>query len=299
MGPTGSGKTHLAIELVKHLPCDIISVDSAMVYRGMDIGTAKPTLAEQAIAPHRLIDICDPSQAYSAGQFCLDATREIKDILQQGRIPLLVGGTMLYFRALQQGLAELPSTNPEVRAQLQQDLTQLGIAELHKRLQKIDPIAAQRIKTTDTQRITRALEVYMMTGKTLSSFLTADQPKQLPYTIINIAIAPPERSILHQRISKRFATMLNMGFVAEVEKLYARGDLTLQMPSIRSVGYRQIWEYLSGILNYEQMQEKGIIATRQLAKRQMTWLRSWSNLKWFNSEEDKISQNVLQYLKND
>jgi tRNA dimethylallyltransferase len=297
MGPTGSGKTGLAIELVKHLPCEIISVDSAMVYRGMDIGTAKPSAAELAQAPHHLIDICDPAQAYSAGQFQRDATREINNCGQRERVPLLVGGTMLYFRAWQQGLSELPTADPQIRAELQQDLEKRGVEQLHERLYKIDPTAAARIKPTDPQRIIRALEVYIVSGKPLSEFFTENPRPAVSYQNINIAIAPKDRVLLHERIAKRFQQMMADGLCAEVEALFNRGDLHEQCPSMRSVGYRQVWQYLSGQLNYAECIEKSIIATRQLAKRQMTWLRSWPDLHLFDSEDPKLVQNILQFLE--
>jgi tRNA dimethylallyltransferase len=284
MGPTSSGKTRLAIELVQQLPCDIISVDSGMIYRGMDIGTAKPTPEEQKIAPHRLIDVCDPSETYSAGQFREDAIKEIEDILSHGRIPLLVGGTMLYFKALQQGLAELPMADPEIRKKISAEAEQIGWQELHKKLESIDPIAAERINQNDAQRIQRALEIYAITGLPMTELLSAKNMQPLPYPIINIAIKT-ERNILHERIEQRFQQMLKNGFIEEVEQLFKRGDLHPDLPSIRAVGYRQVWQYLSGEINYAEMQEKAIIATRQLAKRQLTWLRTWPNLNWFDNED--------------
>lgn len=293
MGPTASGKTQLAIDLSQHLPCDIISVDSAMVYRGMNIGTAKPSLEQQALAPHRLIDICDPAQAYSAGQFKQDALREIENILAQGRIPLLVGGTMLYFHVLQKGLSELPTANADIRAQIAAEAEQLGWENLHARLQKIDAIAAQRIHRHDAQRISRALEIYMLTNKTLTQ-LTQVKKSLLPYQIINLAIAPADRQIIHERVTLRFKTMLQQGFVDEVFNLFNRGDLHRDMPSMRAVGYRQVWDYLAGKYNHEQMQERGIIATRQLAKRQLTWLRGWEDVQWFDSEDKKILEKILE-----
>ena len=295
VGPTGAGKTRLAIELTQHLPCDIISVDSGMIYRGMDIGTAKPTVEEQKIAPHRLIDICDPSETYSAGQFREDALQEIADILKHDRIPLLVGGTMLYFKVLQQGLAELPTADPEIRKEISVEAEQVGWKSLHKKLAEIDPQSAERINQNDSQRIQRALEVYAITGKSMSELF--NKKNVAPYQFLNIAIAPSERSILHERIAKRFQQMLKKGFVEEVEQLFKRGDLHADLPAIRTVGYRQIWQYLAGELTKEEMPEKAIIATRQLAKRQLTWLRSWPDLQWFASEDDKLLVNLLKYAK--
>jgi len=296
MGPTASGKTDLAVKLVQHLPCDIISVDSAMVYRGMDIGTAKPTADILKIAPHRLLDICDPAESYSAGQFRADALREINSIIQYNRIPLLVGGTMLYFHALQNGLADLPGANPEIREKINQEAQLHGWQKLHERLQKIDPIAAERIHPNDPQRLQRALEIYEITGKSLTALIAEEAIQKLPYQIINIAIAPADRQLLHERITNRFNKMLAQGFIAEVEELYQRGDLHPDLPSIRAVGYRQAWDYLSGKITFEEMRERAIIATRQLAKRQMTWLRSWENLQWINSEDNDYLAKLLNSL---
>lgn len=296
MGPTASGKTQLAVELVQRFPCEIISVDSAMVYRGMDIGTAKPSADILKIAPHRLIDIRDPSEAYSAAQFRNDAMHEINHILARKKIPLLVGGTMLYFRALQQGLSDLPSADAALREKIRLAGEQQGWAVLHERLAQIDPIAAKRIHQNDTQRIQRALEVYELTGKNLTTWQQENQQISPDYRMINLAIAPDDRAVLHARIAKRFHQMLQEGFVEEVEKLFARGDLSLNTPAIRSVGYRQVWEYLLGYYSYSEMEEKGIIATRQLAKRQLTWLRGWPDMKWFNSESKDVGFDVAEYL---
>lgn len=292
MGPTASGKTGLAIELVQQLPFEIISVDSAMVYRGMDIGTAKPTVDILKIAPHHLIDICDPAESYSAGRFTRDVLTAIDVIFKKGKIPLLVGGTMLYFHALQKGLNQLPTANPEVRLALQQQADQLGLAALHQRLSEIDPVAAARIHPHDAQRIQRALEVYEVSGKTLTELHQDELDPSQQYKMINIIVAPNDRKILHQRIAKRFDDMLAMGFIDEVKQLYARGDLNLENPSIRSVGYRQAWEYLMGRLNEAEMRERAIIATRQLAKRQFTWLRSWQDATWFDSENADLLERV-------
>jgi tRNA dimethylallyltransferase len=296
MGPTASGKTQLAIELVKHFPCEIISVDSAMVYRDMNIGTAKPDAETLKIAPHHLIDFRDPADAYSAAQFKTDALKEMEKIIAHKKIPLLVGGTMLYFRALQQGLSEMPSANTAIREELNKEGLESGWSALHARLQKIDPQAAARINQNDSQRIQRALEVYLLTGKSLTAWQNETVVNE-NYHFINIAIAPLDRAILHERIAQRFSTMLAEGLVEEVKKLFARDDLTLNTPAIRSVGYRQVWEYLLGNITYEAMREKGIIATRQLAKRQLTWLRSWPGLHWFDSEAPDLMAQVVAFLK--
>lgn len=295
MGPTASGKTQLAIELLNYFPFEIISVDSALVYTGMDIGTAKPDAATLAIAPHRLIDIKDPADAYSAAQFKEDALREIQAIFANHKIPLLVGGTMLYFRALQQGLSDMPAADPELRERLRLEGTEQGWPAMHARLATIDPEAASRIHPHDTQRIQRALEVYLVSGKTLSA-LQKETATQHTFDVINLGLMPKDRSILHERIALRFKKMLDDGLVDEVKKLYMRGDLTLQTPAIRSVGYRQVWEYLEGHYSYDEMCEKGIIATRQLAKRQMTWLRSWPDVKLFDSEDKQLLSAVVTYL---
>ena len=283
MGPTASGKTALAVKLAQRLPFEIISVDSALVYRGMDIGTAKPDAETLRIAPHRLIDMLDPAEAYSAGQFRSDALREIAAIQAAGRFPLLVGGTMLYFRALERGLAKLPAADPTVRAHLAADMAEQGSAALHSRLAQVDPGAAARIHPHDAQRIQRALEVYELTGQPLTELWGGSHNELLPFRIIKLIMAPVERRILHERIAQRFRAMLEQGFVAEVERLQARGDLDLNKPAMRAVGYRQVWDYLDGVLDYPAMVERGIVATRQFAKRQLTWLRSESGAFWLDS----------------
>ncbi len=296
MGPTASGKTQLAIELVQRYPFEIISVDSAMIYRGMDIGTAKPGPDILNIAPHRLINICDPREAYSAAQFRVDALREMEDIQSKHKIPLLVGGTMMYFRTLQKGIAAMPSANPELRALLLKDAQLKGWPDLHQRLQDIDPVAARRIHPHDSQRIQRALEVFMLTGKNLTAW-QQDQPlEDWDRKIINICLIPEDRAVLHKRIAARFVQMLENGFVEEVKQLRGRGDLSIDLPSMRSVGYRQVWEYLNGKYTYAEMCEKGIIATRQLAKRQLTWLRSWPDKIVFDSEADDLLLQVSNFL---
>ena len=283
MGPTASGKTDLAIQLRQQLPVEVISVDSALIYRGMDIGTAKPSKAELALAPHRLIDICDPAESYSAANFRTDALREMQEISAQGKIPLLVGGTMLYYKALLEGLSPLPSADEKVRSEIEAKAALIGWAGLHQELCKIDPISAQRINPNDSQRINRALEVFYLTGKTLTE-LTAQKGEALPYDILQFAIAPEQREVLHLRIEQRFHKMIELGFQQEVEKLYRRSDLNENLPSIRCVGYRQMWEYLRGDYDHDEMVFRGICATRQLAKRQITWLRGWTSpIQWLDS----------------
>ena len=283
MGPTASGKTDLAIQLRQQLPVEVISVDSALIYRGMDIGTAKPSKAELALAPHRLINICDPAESYSAANFRTDALREMQEISAQGKIPLLVGGTMLYYKALLEGLSPLPSADEKVRSEIEAKAALIGWGGLHQELSKIDPISAQRINPNDSQRINRALEVFYLTGKTLTE-LTAQKGETLPYDILQFAIAPEQREVLHLRIEQRFHKMIELGFQQEVEKLYRRPDLNENLPSIRCVGYRQMWEYLRGDYDHDEMVFRGICATRQLAKRQITWLRGWTSpIQWLDS----------------
>ncbi|MBN5556282.1 tRNA (adenosine(37)-N6)-dimethylallyltransferase MiaA [Providencia stuartii] len=284
MGPTASGKTALAIALRQHLPVEIISVDSALIYRGMDIGTAKPNAEELSQAPHRLIDILDPSLPYSAADFRRDALNVMEEITSQGKIPLLVGGTMLYFKALLEGLSPLPSADPATRAEIEKIAQQQGWGEIHRRLAEVDPVAAARIHLNDPQRLSRALEVYLISGQTLTE-MTQTAGEELPYNVFQFAIAPQDRKILHQRIEQRFHQMLDAGFEEEVRALYERGDLHVDLPSIRCVGYRQMWSYLEGETDYDEMVYRGICATRQLAKRQITWLRSWENVHWLDSEQ--------------
>lgn len=284
MGPTASGKTALASALYKHLPVEVISVDSALIYRGMDIGTAKPTAAELLDTPHRLIDIRDPSEAYSAADFRADALKEMTDIVNAGRIPLLVGGTMLYFKALLEGLSPLPPADNAVRERIEQEAKRLGWAALHQRLRQIDPVAGSRIHQNDPQRLSRALEVFYISGKTLTE-LTQVSGDALPYLVHQFAIAPSSRELLHQRIEERFHQMVAAGFEDEVKRLMAREDLHLDLPSIRCVGYRQMWCYLNKEIDHAEMVYRGICATRQLSKRQMTWLRGWEGINWLDSED--------------
>ena len=296
MGPTASGKTTLAVELVKRYSMEIISVDSALVYRGMNIGTAKPGADLLAVAPHRLIDIRDPSAPYSAAEFREDALLEMDEITARGRIPLLVGGTFLYFRALQYGLSEMPAADREIRASLEEEAQRDGWEALHARLAAVDPESAVRIKPTDPQRIQRALEVYVLSGQPMSSFHAQHAAADLPYRLLKLALIPADRSLLHDRIEARFRQMLADGLVEEVRNLFARGDLIAELPAMRAVGYRQAWRYLSGELEYDAMVEQAIIATRQYAKRQLTWLRGEPDLDSFGAEDSRVLEQVCRRL---
>lgn len=277
MGPTATGKTALAIELAQRLPFDVISVDSAMVYRGMDIGTGKPSARELALVPHQLIDICDPKDPYSCAEFCIDAHHAMQKSWDNGRIPLLVGGTMLYFKALQYGISELPSADIILRTELLKEADSNGWAYMHAKLAALDPHAATKLNANDSQRIQRALEINLLTGKTLQENFQKQQ-SLLDCDLHLFAIMPSDRAMLHRTIEKRFDQMLQAGLIDEVQRLYSRKDLSVDLPSMRAVGYRQVWQYLENNIDYKTMREKSIAATRQLAKRQYTWLRSWSNL---------------------
>jgi len=296
MGPTASGKTDLAINLLNKFPFEIISVDSALIYKDMNIGTAKPDNATLSKAPHRLINICDPSEAYSAANFCDDCFKEIEDIHKSNKIPLLVGGTMMYFKSLQQGIATMPEKNKAIRDQILKDAENFGWPHLHNKLKDFDKAAHSRIHPNDTQRIQRALEVYLLSGKSISEFQIDTTPKNSQYKFINIIVSPHDRAILHKRIEMRFDKMLSEGFIDEVKLLFERGDLDSSMPSMRSVGYRQVWDYLSGKCSFDEMREKGVIATRQLAKRQLTWLRSFNDATWFNSVDEDLVKKVTDFL---
>lgn len=296
MGPTAAGKTDLAVECVEQLGCELISVDSALVYREMDIGTAKPDAQTLARAPHKLIDIIDPAQAYSVANFRQHALSEIRSSLSRGKTPVLVGGTMLYYKALQQGLSELPGADQSIRMKLESDGAELGWRAMHERLARIDPVSAERIHPNDPQRIQRALEVFEISGKTLTQYWLQQSSQTLPYKVIKIAFFPQDRDLLKQRIAQRFHTMLELGFINEVETLRKRGDLNLDLPSMRCVGYRQAWQYLDGDLSFDQMSEKAIIATRQLAKRQLTWLRKEKNCN-FIDVNSAIYPNILKNLE--
>jgi len=274
MGPTASGKTGVAVELVQRLPVELISVDSALVYRDMDIGTAKPDAATLARAPHHLIDIIAPTEAYSAAAFRHDALRLMADIAARGKIPLLVGGTMLYFKALREGLSALPVADPEVRATLDAEIAQHGIQHLHRQLAEVDAETAARLAPNDTQRIQRALEIYRLTGSPMSALLRQQTRHELPYRIISIALIPSDRAQLHARIATRFKAMLELGLPDELRALRSKYPLHPDLPSMRCVGYRQAWQYLEGEIGAAELFDQGIAATRQLAKRQLTWLRS-------------------------
>ncbi len=293
MGPTASGKTALSVQLAQALNGEIISVDSALVFKGMDIGTAKPTQEERGGIPHHLIDILDPAESFSTGQFRKQALALMGDITRRGKIPILVGGTMLYFNVLNSGLAVLPEADPAIRTKLDLDLEQLGKEALHGRLAGIDPESAARIHPNDPQRVQRALEVYEISGKPLTSFFTGSQAQGIPYQKIKLVIAPQDRAMLHDMIAWRFKQMLEQGFIDEVAVLYKRGDLTEKMPSIRAVGYRQAWAYLQGEYDLDTMIEKAIIATRQLAKRQFTWLRRETDVTNLQTGQQDLLATVL------
>lgn len=306
MGPTAAGKTDLALELARVLPCELISVDSALIYRGMDIGTAKPDKAVLAEFPHRLVDIRDPAESYSAAEFRADALAAMAEISGRGRIPLLVGGTMLYYKALLEGLADMPAADPQLRAELEARAQVEGWQALHDELRAVDPESAARIHPNDPQRLVRALEVYRVSGQSMTAHRLrqaaentagrASAGGQFPYTVAQLAIAPAQRQLLHERIAQRFRLMLEQGLVEEVEGLRQRSDLHVGLPSIRAVGYRQVWDYLEGNLSRAQMEEAGIIATRQLAKRQFTWLRGWDDVQWLDSLACDNLPRALKYL---
>lgn len=297
MGPTASGKTGLAVDLVQHHDFEIISVDSALVYKGMDIGTAKPDADLLAKAPHRLIDIIDPTESYSAADFVADVVHEVADIVAKGKTPLLVGGTMMYFNALQKGLAEMPTADVQLRKEIEQEALQKGWPALHEYLQGVDPEAALRIHPNDPQRLQRAIEVYRLTGKTMTQFWAEQEEASMPFEMINMAVMPKERSVLHQRIEQRFDEMMANGFLAEVEGFYRRGDLSIEMPSMRCVGYRQLWQYLDGVDSLDDAIFKGVVASRQLAKRQLTWLRGWEDLTIFDSLSKDLTSEALNYIE--
>jgi tRNA dimethylallyltransferase len=300
LGPTASGKTAAALALAARRPVEIISVDSALVYREMDIGTAKPTAEERAVAPHHLIDIVDPTDAYSAAQFRADTLRLTAEIHARGRLPLLVGGTMLYYKALTQGLNDLPAADTDVRATLDADAAREGWPAMHARLATVDPVTAARLAPNDSQRIQRALEVFMLTGQAMSALLAAParvDDAASAWQFVPIALEPSDRSVLHARIEQRFDAMLAGGFVDEVVKLRERGDLRPEMPSMRCVGYRQVWEYLDGAIDYSTMRDKGVFATRQLCKRQLTWLRSMTERVVVDCCNPQATARVLEVIE--
>ena len=300
MGPTGVGKTGLAAELVARLPLEIISVDSAMVFRGMDIGTAKPDAELLARAPHHLIDLIDPSESYSAARFVADATRVMGEIHSRGRVPLLVGGTMLYFRALQSGLAKLPAADPAIRRQIEERAAVLGWPAMHGELQQLDPAAALRIRPFDRQRIQRALEVIELTGKPISSQQREDLRRAAPVRDLRLVMAPADRKLLGEQLALRFQEMMGRGLMDELRRLHARGDLHADMPALRLIGYRQLWAHLEGRMDLEEAVSRAIIATRQLARRQLTWLRAEPGAEWIDAADpgliDRVSARIDAWL---
>lgn len=299
MGPTASGKTAAALQIAQQIPSEIISVDSALVYRGMDVGTAKPSAEEQAAVQHHLIDILDPSQSYSVMQFRQDAIKLVSEINARGNLALLVGGTMLYFKGLRDGLDALPEADPTVRSELDFEFTQFGSPAMHQRLQTLDPITAMRLKPNDTQRIHRALEIIQLTGLPMSDLLAKTEKPELPFQLMSFSLEPSDRSVLHERISTRFDAMLSAlpSLIDEVKALRERGDLHLGLPSMRCVGYRQAWEHLDGKTDLASMRELGIIATRQLAKRQLTWLRSMEDRISLDCLSADLSDQLMRHIK--
>lgn len=297
MGPTAAGKTDLAIALHEQLGAGLISVDSAMVYRGMDIGSAKPGADELVRAPHRLIDIRDPAEPYSAAEFRHDARHEMQAISEAGGIPLLVGGTMLYFNRLQQGVANLPEAQPELRAELSAQAEQHGLTALHDELARVDPVSAKRIHPNDPQRLMRALEVYRHSGYTLTELWQQQQTEPFPWRVLAIGLAPADRGLLHQRIAERFDSMLEAGLLDEVAALKGRSDLHPGLPSMKSVGYRQAWQYLDGDSSMPEFRLRAVAATRQLAKRQLTWMRSWPGLNWVDPTQADVQEQMAKLVR--
>lgn len=297
MGPTASGKTPLALALARALPLEIVSVDSAQVYRGMDVGTAKPSSAERTAVPHHLIDIIDPTETYSAARFRTDALRLMAQITARRKIPLLVGGTMLYFKALREGLSELPDADEDIRAEIDEEAAARGWPAMHSELARVDPQTAARLKPTDGQRIQRALEIYRATGEPMSRLLGRKKAAALPFRLIELAIVPSDRSKLHQRIEDRFDAMLDRGLVDELRGLRARYALTPNLPSMRCVGYRQTWRHLEGGLDRDELRDRGIFATRQLAKRQLTWLRTARGTQDFDCFDSDIAARAIAFLR--
>ena len=298
MGPTASGKTAAALAIAKSIPCEIISVDSALIYRGMDIGTAKPSDEERSQVPHHLIDILDPSLSYSVKQFRDDALRLIADIQARSKLPLLVGGTMLYFKALRDGLDDLPSADLALRSQLDMEITRHGTAALHARLRELDPITAERLNPNDTQRVQRAMEIILLSGQPMSSQLDKADKPELPFELMSLALEPSDRKVLHERIANRFDIMLSAkpGLIEETAALKQRSDLHIGLPSIRCVGYRQAWDYLDGKINRDNLREMGIAATRQLAKRQLTWLRSMPDRQVIDCLSSNPTEQILSLV---
>jgi tRNA dimethylallyltransferase len=297
MGPTCSGKTRVALELMQKLPCEIISVDSAQIYRHMDIGTAKPDPATLKRVPHYLINIIEPTERYSAAQFREDALRLMAEISARKRIPLLTGGTMLYFKTLREGLSELPQADPAIRAVIDTMAEQAGWPALHEELGRLDPATAARLEPTDSQRIQRALEICYLTGQPMSRILRLSEVAAMPYRAVAVALLPDDRAILHKRIAERFKRMLESGLIEEVKWLRSHYALQRSMPSMRCVGYRQVWQHLDGELDYQELREKGIAATRQLAKRQLTWLRAMEKVETFDCLAEDLPQRVFTHLQ--
>ncbi|ATH79230.1 tRNA (adenosine(37)-N6)-dimethylallyltransferase MiaA [Halomonas sp. NyZ770] len=297
MGPTAAGKTDAAIALHETLGHELISVDSAMVYRGMDVGSAKPSAAELARAPHRLIDLRDPADPYSAADFREDALREMRQISAAGKVPLLVGGTMLYFKRLVEGVANLPAADPLIRERLAAMQAEQGLAALHRELASVDPVSAARIHPNDPQRLMRALEVFHASGRPMSELWAEQEAETFPWRVLSIALSPLDRSVLHRRIAQRFDAMLDEGLIDEVAALKKRKDIHAGLPSMKSVGYRQVWEYLDGEYDRDELVSRGVIATRQLAKRQLTWLRSWSALRWIDTQQPDTLDKLLKFVR--
>jgi tRNA dimethylallyltransferase len=297
LGPTASGKTGLAAKLAQRFAFEIVNVDSAQVYRHMDIGTAKPDRRTLARVPHHLVDLVDPTERYSAARFCEDANELLPEIYARGHIPLLAGGTMLYFKALTEGLSELPPADPDTRLVIDTMAQESGWPALHAELARIDPPTAERLQPQDAQRIQRALEVFYLTGQPMSALIARGRAKGPPYRMITLAIEPSDRSKLHERIAARFEVMLELGLIGELRKLRERFDLSPSLPSMRAVGYRQTWQYLDGELTLGGLREQGVAATRQLAKRQLTWLRAWQDLKRFDCLDEHVFEQTSAYLE--
>jgi len=296
MGPTASGKTGVALELAKRLRVEIVSVDSALVYRGMDIGTAKPDRETRAEVRHHLIDIIEPTHNYSAAQFRDDALEVMADIVERGRVPLLTGGTMLYFKALREGLSDLPAANEDTRVVIDAMAADVGWPAIHRELERIDPATAQRLDPNDSQRIQRAMEIFYLTGRTMSELIATGKRVELPFRLISLALVPHDRSVLHQRIADRFEFMLELGLIKEVRELREAYELKPELPSMRCVGYRQVWQYLDGEFGLGTLREKAVAATRQLAKRQLTWLRATKDVREFDCLAADLQEQVETWL---
>ncbi|MDV6345023.1 tRNA (adenosine(37)-N6)-dimethylallyltransferase MiaA [Nitrosomonas sp. Is37] len=297
MGPTASGKSNVAMEIAQYFPVEIISVDSAQVYRKMNIGSAKPDQYALAAVPHHLIDLINPDEHYSAAQFRQDALTKMDEITARGKIPLLVGGTMLYFKALKEGLSELPSADENIRRKIEIAAAKKGWPEMHRMLKQFDPITAERVKPHDSQRIQRALEVYYLTDRPMSEILSQQKSTPLPYSLISIALLPADRKILHERILFRFDKMIEMGLIDEVRTIRDQFCVNAETPSMRCVGYRQVYMYLDNFISLTTMRDMGVAATRQLAKRQLTWLRAMTELQEFDCLAENLSQQVIAYLQ--